>query len=128
MRTLYRRVRQVAVWRRPKLTARGDPGHDQAVAAIVARRMELPRRAVVLAEDETHLNLLPHMRASWTLRGMRPKIPTLGQEPAGHSVWGDRGNRRRAGRTGSPAAARPTSSLFLRMLAEAFPHCLRLSW
>jgi transposase len=36
MRTLYRRVRQVAVWRRPKLTARGDPGHDQAVAAIVA--------------------------------------------------------------------------------------------
>ena len=25
MRTLYRRVRQVAIWRRPKLTARGDP-------------------------------------------------------------------------------------------------------
>ena len=35
---------------------------------IVARLLKLPRRAVVLAEDETHLNLLPHVRASWTLR------------------------------------------------------------
>ena len=34
--------------------------------------------AVVLAEDETHLNLLPHLRASWTLRGMRPGILTPG--------------------------------------------------
>jgi hypothetical protein len=48
------RVRLVATWRRPKLTARGDPAHDQVVAGIVAG---LPRRAVVLAEDETHLNL-----------------------------------------------------------------------
>jgi hypothetical protein len=29
-RTLYRRVRLVAIWRRPKLTARGDPDHDLA--------------------------------------------------------------------------------------------------
>jgi transposase len=63
-RTLYRRVRLVAVWRRPKLTARGDPWHDHAVAAIVARLLALPHRAVVLAEDETHLHLLPHVRAS----------------------------------------------------------------
>src|SRR5579859_7504482 len=35
-RTLYRRVRLVAVWRRPKLTARGDPDHDHVVAQIVA--------------------------------------------------------------------------------------------
>jgi transposase len=78
MRTLYRRVRQVAVWRRPKLTARGDPDHDHVVAGIVARLIELPRKAVVLAEDETHLNLLPHVRASWTPRGARPQIPTPG--------------------------------------------------
>jgi transposase len=64
MRTLYRRVRLVAIWRRPKLTARGDPYHDHVVAGIVARLLELPRRAVVPAEDETHLNLLPHVRAS----------------------------------------------------------------
>ena len=44
-RTLYRRVRLVAVWRRPKLTARGDPARDQAVAAILAL-LELPRRAL----------------------------------------------------------------------------------
>jgi transposase len=63
-RTLYRRVRLVAIWRRPKLTARGDPDHDHVVAGIVARLTGLPRRAVVLAEDETYLNLLPHVRAS----------------------------------------------------------------
>ena len=78
LRTLYRRVRRVAVWRRPKLTARGDPDHDHVVAGIVARLIGLPRRAVVLAEDETHLNLLPHVRASWTPRGARPHIPTPG--------------------------------------------------
>jgi transposase len=78
MRTLYRRVRLVAIWRRPKLTARGDPYHDHVVAGIVARLTELPRRAVVLAEDETHLNLLPHVRASWTPRGARPQVLTPG--------------------------------------------------
>ena len=79
VRTLYRRVRLVAVWRRPKLSARGDPDHDHVVAGIVARLLELPRRAVVLAEDETHLNLLPHVRASWTLRGARPEVLTPGK-------------------------------------------------
>jgi transposase len=79
LRTLYRRVRQVALWRRPKLTARGDPDHDHVVAGIVARLIQLPRRAVVFAEDETHLNLLPHVRASWTLRGTRPEVPTPGK-------------------------------------------------
>jgi hypothetical protein len=59
MRTLYRRVRLVAIWRRPKLAARGDPYHDHVVADIVARLTGLPRRAVVLSGDETHLNLLP---------------------------------------------------------------------
>jgi transposase len=78
-RTLYRRVRLVAIWRRPKLTARGDPAHDHVVAGIVARLLDLPRRSVVCAEDETHLNLLPHVRASWTLRGARPQIPTPGK-------------------------------------------------
>ena len=78
-RTLYRRVRLVAIWRRPKLTARGDPYHDHVVAGIVARLIDLPRRAVVLAEDETHLNLLPHVRASWTLRGARPQVLTPGK-------------------------------------------------
>ncbi len=78
MRTLYRRAQLVATWRRPKLTARGDPDHDHVVAGIIARLLELPRHFVVLAEDETHLNLLPHVRASWTLRGARPEVHTPG--------------------------------------------------
>jgi len=73
MRTLSRRVRLVAIWRRPKLTARGDPDHDHVVAGIVARLIDLPRRAVVLAEDETHLNLLPHVRASCSGRSRPPR-------------------------------------------------------
>ena len=73
MRTLYRRVRLVAIWRRPKLTARGDPrsrprgGRHRSPADRVAAK------AVLCAEDETHLNLLPHVQASWTPRGRRPK-------------------------------------------------------
>jgi transposase len=78
IRTLYRRVRLVAIWRRPKLTARGDPDHDHVVAGIVARLLDRPRRSVVPAGDETHLNLLPHVRASWTLRTARPQVPTPG--------------------------------------------------
>jgi len=104
-RTLYRRVRMVAVWRRPKLTARGDPDHDHIVAGIVARLLELPRRSVVLAEDETHLNLLPHVRASWTLRGARPqvltpgtnrKVTVLGAIEVSTGAWVYRLGRRRA--------------------------------
>ena len=34
---------------------------------------------MVLAGDETHLNLLPHVRASWTLRGRRPEVLTPGK-------------------------------------------------
>jgi hypothetical protein len=120
LRTLYRRVRLVALWRRPKLTARGDPDHDHVVAGIVARLLELPRRAVVCAEDETHLNLLPHVRASWTLRGARPTIPTPGTNrqvtvfgaiEVTTGRWAYRLGRRRA--AGFIA--------FLQMLADAFP-------
>jgi hypothetical protein len=32
------------------------------VAGITAGLLQLPRRAVVLAEGETHLHLLPHVR------------------------------------------------------------------
>jgi transposase len=119
-RTLYRRVRQVAVWRRPKLTARGDPDHDQAVAGIVARLLELPRRAVVLAEDETHLNLLPHVRARWTLRSARPQVVTPGKNRQ-VTVFGaiEVITGRWVYRLGRRCAA--DFIALLRMLAEAFP-------
>jgi transposase len=119
-RTLYRRVRLVAVWRRPKLTARGDPARDQAVAAIVARLLALPRRAVVLAEDETHLHLLPHVRASWTRRGARPQVRTPGRNRQ-VTVFGalEVTTGRWAYRLGRRRAADFTA--FLDQLLRAFP-------
>jgi hypothetical protein len=120
MRTLHRRVAQVAIWRRPKLIARGDPARDLAVAAIVARLAGLPRRAVVCAEDETHLHLLPHVRASWTLRGARPQILTPGKNRQ-VTIFGaiEMTTGRWVYRLGHRCAA--DFIALLRMLAEAFP-------
>ncbi|ACZ90096.1 IS630 family transposase [Streptosporangium roseum] len=78
-RTLYRRVRLVAVWRRSKLVARGDPDRWRAVAAIAEQLRALPRGAVVWAADETHVHLLPHLRSGWTLRAGRPDVVTPGK-------------------------------------------------
>ena len=119
-RTLYRRVRMVAIWRRPRLIARGDPAHDHVVAGIVARLLELPRRSVVLAEDETHLNLLPHVRASWTLRAARPLVPTPGSNRQ-VTVFGalEVTTGRWVYRLGRRCAA--DFIALLGMLAEAFP-------
>ncbi len=112
----------MAVWRRPKLTARGDPDHDHVVAQIVARLIDLPRRAMVLAEDETHLNLLPHVRASWTLRGARPqvltpgtnrKVTALGALEMSSGAWAYRLGRRCAA----------DFIALLDQLLQAFPHC-----
>ena len=52
---------------RVRADARSDPAHDQVVTGIAARLAGLSRCAVMLAEDETHLNL-PHVRASRTAR------------------------------------------------------------
>jgi transposase len=124
-RTLYRRVRLVAIWRRPKLTARGDPAHDQVVAGIVARLTGLPRRSVVPAGDETHLNLLLHVRASWTLRGMRPEVPTPGKNRK-VTVLGaiEVTTGRWACRLGRRCAA--DFIALLGMLAEMFPRAPRI--
>ena len=40
---------------------------------------ELPTGAVVLAEDETHLHLLPWVRATWIGHGTRQQVMTPGQ-------------------------------------------------
>jgi transposase len=63
-----------------RLNAEGLAGRPDRprLLRIVARLLELPRRRVILAEDETHLNLLPHVRVNWTLRGARPEVLTPG--------------------------------------------------
>jgi transposase len=77
-RTLRRRVRQVAAWRRPRLVAKGDPDRDQVLAGLHEQLTELPDGAVVLAEDETHVNLLPWLRATWIPNGQRQEVMTPG--------------------------------------------------
>src|SRR6266545_3645902 len=79
LRTLHRRVGEVAAWRRPRLVARGDPDRDQLLAALHQQLRDLPDSAVLLAEDETHINLLPWVRATWILRGQRQQIMTPGK-------------------------------------------------
>ncbi|MGW9032965.1 IS630 family transposase, partial [Streptomyces sp. NPDC055722] len=78
-RTVYRRTREQAAWRRPRLTARGDPNRRRALATLRRQLAALPRGSVVLAEDETHLHLLPHIRASWILHGTRQRVATPGK-------------------------------------------------
>src|SRR6266540_82678 len=78
LHTLHRRVREVAAWRRPRLVAKGDPDRDQVLAALRQAIAELPQDAVVLAEDETHVNLLPWVRSTWITNGCRQQVMTPG--------------------------------------------------
>jgi hypothetical protein len=59
LRTVYRRIREQARWCRPRLIAKSEPEHDQICARIRERVAALPTGSVVLAEDETHLDLSP---------------------------------------------------------------------
>src|SRR4030095_10839718 len=77
-RTLHRRVREVACWRRPRLVAKGDPDRDQIIADLKQQIRDLPTGAVVLAEDETHINLLPWVRSTWIAPGQRQQVMTPG--------------------------------------------------
>jgi transposase len=79
LRTVWRRTRTVARWRRPRLIAKGDPHHDAICARIRRRISRLPAGSVVLTEDEAHLDLLPTVRATWTLRGHRHHVMTPGK-------------------------------------------------
>jgi len=78
LRTIWRRTRQVAAWRRPRLVAKGDPQRAVILSGIRRRLSRLPAGSVVIAEDETHLDLLAHVRASWIRRGERQQVMTPG--------------------------------------------------
>jgi len=87
LRTLHRRVGEVAAWRRPRLVAKGDPDHDQRCAEVRQAIAALPRGAVVLAEDETHINLLPWVRSTWIVKGTRQRVMTPGSNQR-RSIFG----------------------------------------
>jgi len=62
LRTVYRRVREQARWRRPRLIAKSDPDQDTICQRIREQVAALPEGSVVLAEDETHLDMLARIR------------------------------------------------------------------
>jgi transposase len=78
LRTVYRRVREQARWCRPRLIAKSDPDHDGICAGIREQVAALPEGSVVLAEDETHLDLLARVRSCWMPTGWRHRIMTPG--------------------------------------------------
>jgi DDE superfamily endonuclease/homeodomain-containing protein len=78
LRTFYRRLTEQARWCRPRLIAKGDPDHDTICVDIQERVAALPAGSVVLAEDETHIDLLPRVRSCWMPTGLRHRILTPG--------------------------------------------------
>jgi transposase len=76
--TLARRVREQANWRRPRLLAKGDPNEAAILANLHQQITSLPQGAVILAEDESGLNLLPWLRSTWILKGQRQEVMTPG--------------------------------------------------
>ncbi len=78
LRTCYRRIREQGVWRRPRLIAKGDPDHDTICADIREQIAALPTGSVVLAEDETHLDLIARIQACWMPRDLRHRVLTPG--------------------------------------------------
>jgi transposase len=78
LRTVYRRVREQARWCRPRLIAKGHPDRDTICARIRDQVAALPAGSVVLAEDETHLDLLARVRACWMPDGLRHRVMTPG--------------------------------------------------
>jgi transposase len=78
LRTCHRRIREHAVWARPRLIAKGHPEHDATCQHVRDQIAALPAGSVVLAEDETHLDLIARVRACWMPRGQRHRVPTPG--------------------------------------------------
>ncbi len=85
--TLARRVREQASWRRPRLVAKGDPEEAARLAALHQEIAALPEGAVILAEDEAHVNLLPWLRSTWIVKGERQEVMTPGKNEK-HSIFG----------------------------------------
>jgi Homeodomain-like domain len=109
--TLGRRVGEVASWRRPRLVAKGDPDRDQVLADLHQQLPKLPDGAVVLAEDETHSNLLAWVRSTWIANGCRQQVMT--QECTGGG--------RSSARSSLPPAAAATRSPARRSAPTSLP-------
>ncbi len=113
--TLARRVREQASWRRPRLVAKGDPNEAAVLAALHQEIAALPEGAVILAEDESHVNLLPWLRSTWIVKGERQQVMTPGKNHK-RSIFGAIGlaNGRWLYTSSSAPPAPPSSSSWSR--------------
>jgi transposase-like protein len=113
--TLARRVREQASWRRPRLVAKGDPEEAAILVALHEEIAALHKGAVILAEDEAHVNLLPWLRSTWIVRGERQEVMTPGKSQK-RSVFG--AIELATGRWLYHIAERATSAAFIEFLEQ----------
>jgi transposase len=113
--TLARRVREQASWRRPRLVAKGDPEEAAVLAALHREIAALPEGAVILAEDEAHVNLLPWLRSCWIVKGERQEVMTPGKNHK-RSIFG--AIELATGRWLYHIAERATSVAFIEFLEQ----------
>jgi transposase len=113
--TLARRVREQASWRRPRLVAKGDPDEAAVLAALHREIATLPEGAVILAEDESHVNLLPWLRSTWIVKGERQEVMTPGTNQK-RSIFG--AVELATGRWLYHIAERATSAAFIEFLEQ----------
>lgn len=119
--TLARRVREQASWRRPLLVAKGDPEEAAVLAELHRDIAALPDGAVILAEDESHVNLLPWLRSTWIVKGERQEVMTPGKKHR-RSIFG--AIELATGRWLYHIAERATSAAFIEFLdqiLDAYP-------
>ncbi len=122
LRTTYRRIREQATWRRPRLVAKTDPDHDTICARIRRRLRHLPTGTVILAEDETYLELLAKIRACWMPTSIRHRIDTPGRNQR-RSIFG--ALNLTTGTWHYHPCHRAVSEVFcyfLQQLLDAYPH------
>ena len=77
--TLSRRGQEVAQWRCPRLVAKVELAAPQRWATVRCALVQMPAHAVVLAEDECRLDLLPWIQAPWTLHAELQLVMPFGQ-------------------------------------------------
>jgi hypothetical protein len=87
--------------------AKGDPDEPVGLGRMRQAIAGLPQGAILLAEDEPHLHLLPWLRSTWVLRDTRMRLPKPRHQPTPDPLRGHRAGQR------ASVAARATSAGFL---------------